>query len=391
MAATDLGVVARTPSGRILAVFGDTFREPWVGSSDWRAPVALFSDTKNLDEGIVWSEAAGDDPHNAQQLWPYSHFPYSTVLPSDVITIGDAMYLRAIINVREFSNVLFTEIWKSTDDGRTWRHTGAKFDGGLHGGLAQLWTWDVAEDGRVYILSTGFQRDKPLILRRVPADRIHDPSAYQGWGLGPDGQWNWGNEPTPVLDGPGNDRFGEMCLRRIEGQWVFVAFVDDLPGRIDARVFPDFEHTNLYDVPVISPIIGTDWGQETDTRVAQLYGPSIVPGSRLEGGFHILLSQWHNIEGEPPENNKWPYHVMQFKIPLPAARELPSLDRAAAAHTGRKRRAAQNGNGAAKPRSRSASRTAEHRTTGAKTPERKAAADTANKEDTPERGDDSRR
>lgn len=46
--------------------------------------------------------------------------------------------------------------------------------------------------------------------------------------------------------------------------------------------------------------------------MAQLYGPSIVPGSRLDGGFHILLSQWNTATG-------WPYRAMQFKIPVPSA------------------------------------------------------------------------
>jgi len=67
MAATDLGVLTLTPSGRILAIFGDTFRDAFVGSPDWRATVGLVSDTKNLDEGLVWAEAAGHDRHYARQ------------------------------------------------------------------------------------------------------------------------------------------------------------------------------------------------------------------------------------------------------------------------------------------------------------------------------------
>jgi hypothetical protein len=281
----------------------------------------LFSDTKNLDDGIVWSEAAGGDPHYARQLWPYNHLPYSTVLPSDILTLGDAMYLQVMGNLGQFGNVAFLEIWKSTDDGHHWFRPGPQnWDTGRHGGHAQLWTWDVSEDGFVYVLSTGFQRDKGIILRRVRAEdhQIINWDAYQGWGVGPDGQWGWNNEPTPVLDGPGFDQFGEMCLRRIQGQWVFVAFIDGAPGRIDVRVFPDFETTNLYAASTISPIHGSPWGEEGPGAVAQLYGPSIVPGSRLDGGFHILLSQWNTDTG-------WPYHVMQFKIPVPPVQALQSL------------------------------------------------------------------
>jgi hypothetical protein len=327
MAATDLGVMARTPSGRILAVFGDTFRRPEVGGpdNDWRAPVALFSDTRNLDDGIVWSEAAGGDPNYARQLWPYNHdgpAGQSTVLPSDIMTIGDAMYLHTSAHF-PFGHVGFTEIWKSIDDGHTWFHVGPRLDAGMHGGLAQLWTWDVSEDGWVYVLSTAFrkERDRPIILRRVPADRLADPGAYEGWGFGPGG-WEWRNEPTPVLEGG----FGEMCLRRIQNQWVLVVF-DNFGADLDVRVFSEMTD-NLYAVPTNSPIHGAAWGQEADDAVAQLYGPSIVPGSRLDGGFHILLSQW-NTEGG------WPYHVSQFKIPIPAVRMGPrSAKEAAAAHNG---------------------------------------------------------
>ena len=301
-------------SGRILAVFGDTFRGPRVGAGDWRAPVALFSDTKVLDGGIVWSEAAGGVPGYAAQLWDYPHDNpvFSTVLPSDVITIGDTMYLHVMVN-KGLGNIVWTEIWRSTDDGHTWQHTGAKFDAGLHGGLAQLWTWDVGEDGWVYVLSTGFQRDKPLILRRVPRGKIANPSAYQGWGY-KHGAWGWGNEPTPVLDEASSaDKFGEMCLRRIQGQWVFVNFDSSNVGGydIDVRVFPDITD-NLYEAHKSTPIRGVGWGQEGDDAVAQLYGPSIIPGSTLDGGFHILLSQWKTVG---PDSG-WPYRVMQFKIPV---------------------------------------------------------------------------
>jgi N-acetyl-anhydromuramyl-L-alanine amidase AmpD len=307
MAATDLGVMARTPSGRILAVFGDTFLDPWVGSRDWRAPVALISDTKDLDSGIVWSEAAGGDPNYARQLWPYPHHISSgdtTVLPSDVMTIGNAMYLHASAHF-PFGNVGFTEIWKSIDDGHTWFHVAGPIDGGIHNGLAQLWTWDIGDDGFVYVMSTAFRvaRDGPIILRRVPADRLTDPAAYEGWGFGANG-WAWGNEPTPVLEGG----YGEMCLRRIQGQWVFVVF-NNFQYRLELRVFPDIT-SNLYAVPMNIPIHGCDWGAESGDAVAQLYGPSIVPGSRLDAGLHLFVSQW-----KAP--GPWPYHVMQFKIPVP--------------------------------------------------------------------------
>lgn len=48
MAGTDLGIPARTPDGRTLYVFGDTFEQARVGGGWWRSPVGLWSTTTNL-------------------------------------------------------------------------------------------------------------------------------------------------------------------------------------------------------------------------------------------------------------------------------------------------------------------------------------------------------
>jgi hypothetical protein len=98
MQATDLGIPARTPDGRMLFMFGDTFENPTVGGGWWRSPVALWSTTTDLASGVTWSGAVGGDA--AQQLWDYPHDnpTFSTVLPSDVITIGGSMYLHAMVN-----------------------------------------------------------------------------------------------------------------------------------------------------------------------------------------------------------------------------------------------------------------------------------------------------
>ncbi|MGP5259655.1 DUF4185 domain-containing protein [Brachybacterium paraconglomeratum] len=42
--ATDLGIPALAPDGRILTVFGDTFDGPAALHGDNRAPIALYSD-----------------------------------------------------------------------------------------------------------------------------------------------------------------------------------------------------------------------------------------------------------------------------------------------------------------------------------------------------------
>ena len=352
MEGTDLGILARTPSGRLLAVFGDTFagagvgaphvgrphpgigqtgpttdEPPGPGNPDWRSPVGLFSDTTDPSEGLRWSEAAGPGPRDyAYQLLDYVHGDgCSTVLPGDVLTIGDTMYLHVMVN-EGLGTVTRTQICRSTDDGRTWEPTGAEFSPLLEGGHRQLWTWELGGDGFVYVLSTGFQRDKGVILMRVREEHLADPdlSRWQTWGFR-QGAWGWGNPTTIVLPG----RIGEMYLRRCEDFWTLTYFNAE-HYRIDCLTFPHIG-ADLLDRSVTSHttlLPGSAWGDESDgtdpdtgpARVAQLYCGCPVPGSTPEE-WHFVVSQW-NTHDSAAGPAGWPYRSMQFvgSIPRPPGR-----------------------------------------------------------------------
>jgi hypothetical protein len=188
----DLGVSIVAPNGKLMSVFGDTFSGPFVGSGDWRSPTALIG-TGDAKHQIRYEYAGGSDPNYARQLWDYvhddpstgwTHGGISTVIPSDVLRLAQTLYLHAIVN-RGFGNVIWTGIWTSADNGVSWQQMGekAKFPGSLHNGYAQCWSWDYdPNDGWVYIVSTGFQRDKGMILRRVRPGDIGDMRQYAGWG-----------------------------------------------------------------------------------------------------------------------------------------------------------------------------------------------------------------
>lgn len=304
MDATDLGAPAVTPDGRILVVFGDTFEEAAVGGGWWRAPVGLYANPRRrLETGLSWTSAVGGQ--TADQLVEYAHDddPVSTILPGDVLTVGGTMYLWVMVN-HGFGNVASTEIWTSTDSGESWERTAEMFPGDHLDGLAQQCTWALhPSDGHVYLLTTGFQRDEEAILQRVPQEKVLDPTAYETYGAvgeGEEQRWDWGLAPTPVLGG----QVGEMCLRIVEDRWVLTWFNAGL-YRVDVLVAdspegirsPSFSETLLW---------GGIWGQEDDERVAQLYGPYVLPGSTLED-LHLLCSQWNTGEG-------WPYHVQQYRV-----------------------------------------------------------------------------
>lgn len=311
---TDLGASVRAADGHLVSVFGDTFSGNRVGSGDWRSPVILIG-TGDATHAVAYSHAGGSDRRYARQLWHYRHRNtpgllrrgISTVIPSDLLRVGDTLYLHAIVN-QGFGNVVWTEIWRSDDNGMSWRNLGkpARFPASLYGGHAQCWTWDFdPTDGWVYVVSTGFQRDKGLILRRVRPEHIGDQAAYLAWA---DGRWG---ETADVIT-PRGETWGELSLRRLDcGTWVLGGFLSSsyaLGYRTIAAPTSD-----LRNVPVQRPVRGCGWDGEDHgrCRVAQLYGGYVLPGSRLdvEGGVGLVVSQWNTGRG-------WPYRVMQFRVTL---------------------------------------------------------------------------
>lgn len=311
---TDLGASVRAADGNLVSVFGDTFSGSRVGVGDWRSPVILIG-TGDATHPIVYCRAGGTDARYARQLWHYRHRNspgllrrgISTVIPSDLLRVGDTLYLHAIVN-RGFGNVVWTEIWRSDDDGLSWRNLGesAKFRAGLYSGHAQCWTWDYdPTDGWVYVVSTGFQRNKGLILRRVRPEHIGQQSRYLSWAEG-----RWGQE-AQVITPPG-ETWGELSLRRLDcGTWVLGGFLSSsyaLGYRTLAAPTADLSR-----VAVQRPVLGCAWDDENHDRclVAQLYGGYVLPGSRLgvTGGVGLVVSQWNTARG-------WPYQVMQFRVTL---------------------------------------------------------------------------
>ena len=210
-------------------------------------------------------------------------------------------------------NVIWTEIWSI---GRQRYHLAStwasrpKFPAGLHDGHAQLWSWDYdPDDGWVYVVSTGFQRNKGIILRRVrPAD-IGDRSRYEAggaWAAGGRGATTPHRSRRPVRPGAScrsADSDGAVGARRLS----VVAVRARLPDARRAVLSP------LTSAPLQTPVVGCAWDDENhiDCRVAQLYGGYLLPGSRLDapGGVGLVVSHWNTRRG-------WPYRVMQFRTTL---------------------------------------------------------------------------
>ncbi|QGJ95073.1 lysin A [Gordonia phage RedWattleHog] len=318
--ATDLGIPTLLTTGEMLFVFGDTFAGPKVGTADWRSPVGLVG-RGSVSQTVKFTHAAGGDPNYARQFWNYRHDSspwrnggFSTVLPSDVLRVGNDLYLHVMVN-RGLGNVLWTEIWKSADQGASWSHMGnsAKFDATMNGGRTQCWGWDYdPDDGYVYIVSTSFKRDRGISLRRVRPAGLGDWRLYENWGW--DGKrWAWGAVEASSITPP-DERWGELAFRRMKsGQWILGGFLSS-KYNLSYRVI-ESPTANLYTTPLQTLVVGSAWGLEDHSkgRVAQLYGGYILPGSEVdvENGVGLVVSQWKTGTG-----GGWPYKTMQFRATL---------------------------------------------------------------------------
>lgn len=286
---TDLGIPVRQPNGQIAYVFGDTFEQDMEGGPGWRSPVLLRSAPGLDGSGIVFNGAAGGS--YAKQLLSYDHnsTEYSTWLPSDVITIGDRMYLHYIVN-KGLGNVRWTQIAYSDDNGENWTVSSARWEADENNSLQQLWTWERGCDGYVYIISTKFiSRDQPIIMHRVPETALLDKSQYEPWGYA-NGSWGWGKPASVILTG----QFGELSLRRVENKWV-LSWFNAGDYDITIKVF-DSPTSNLYEAKTFKPITGA--------MAAQLYGGYIHPDSTL-ANLHLIVSQWNTTDN-------WPYHATEW-------------------------------------------------------------------------------
>lgn len=291
----DLGAVARTPDGRSIYVFGDSFGPAW--GENWRSPTALWSSTRNLAAGVEFNGTPGGDW--AKQLIPYEHGEeISTIIPSDVITIGNKIYLHAVVN-QGFGNVIWSGIWVSKDNGENWVDSGARFPAAAYDKRWQLASWDIGADGWLYVYTSEFLRESTMILHRVRPWHITQPDQYQPWGK-KNGRWRWGAEPTPLSD----DIIGENSLRRFGDKWLHTWF-DGPRYRIDCQVL-DHPTQDLRTTPKFTMLHGTSWDNQDVNHLAQLYGSYIIPGSRLND-VHLTVSQWNTGDNSI-------YHVMQYRF-----------------------------------------------------------------------------
>ena len=271
----DLGASVIAPNGTLVSVFGDTFSGNRVGEGDWRSPVILIG-TGDAGHPITYHRAGGVNPDFAQQLWRYTHRAGRSGRPRRGISTWAA---------RRGFRPGCTTVMGSAGRGTMTRSTAGS-------------TWcPLAFSATRESSCSESARSTSAIRANTPAG---DAAAASGRGA----------KRRRLLTPPG-ESWGELSLRRLaDSRWVLGGFVSS-EYSLGYRVVKS--PTAVRAAPLQHPVVGSDWDDEDQagSRVAQLYGGCLLPGSKLDvvGGIGLVVSQWNTTHG-------WPYRAMQFRATL---------------------------------------------------------------------------
>ena len=283
LGATDLGTMAPLGGGEFAMIFGDSFSGQRFGEGDWMSPVGVVA--RMNEDGFIEIIRPLNRGERVEQTVGYLHEDKLTLIPSDVINLDGTLYMQAMWN-RGIGNVDETEIFKSTDGGKSWSSIGTT-PADYMSGMGNLISWEKGPDGYIYVVSTQFKRDDPVYLSRFREQDIADRSKWQ---LFDPASGKWGDSGAPILSGS-NIEAGEMNLRYIQGKWVLVMF-NEATLAIEVRI-SDTLAQDWADVPVATVAKHGPWSNaQTPGNFSQPYGGYIVPGSTI-ADMDIVVSQWN--------------------------------------------------------------------------------------------------
>ena len=300
LGATDLGMMAPLAGSEFAIIFGDSFSGNGFGHGEWMSPVGVVAEMD--EDGRIRFKRPLNNRAEVTDLVRYSRGSDNnlTLIPSDVINLNGTLYMQGMWN-RGLGNVESTQIWKSTDGGKTWETVG--MTSGAHmRGQGNLISWEKGPDGFIYVVSSGFNRKDPVYLSRFKQQDMGDRRKWQNFD--PTSS-TWGTTYKPILSQ--DVRAGEMNLRFIDGHWVLAMF-NEHTRSIEVRVSKDIARDWNAIKPARVVVAGDGgWGsKQTENNFAQLYGGYIVPGSTLDN-LDIVVSQWQT-------SNNAVYRSVQFNV-----------------------------------------------------------------------------
>lgn len=277
---TDLSVMGMTPDGRLFTIQGDTSRgiDP---STDGGPGVNRLPEDRGGKNNIAFWKM---DEHGKWVPDEVVNAPFRTdgvsTIPTSAFNVGDTMY-TSVMDVDNWQNNTWqtrsSQLWKSTDGGRTWTQAGPVWQNTGRTNPFQVQSFAPRDDGYVYMYGTSDGRENDgLHVARVPVGAVEDPTRYQYWnGSGFAANQAANGSPSVVSAPAAATDIGEPSVHFYDNK-ALLTFADDT-GKIYTSSSAD----------------GITW--TTPQLVADQPGAYGVFQSPLSGGssVDVSLSQWN--------------------------------------------------------------------------------------------------
>ncbi|MFZ0718208.1 DUF4185 domain-containing protein, partial [Mycobacterium sp.] len=185
-----------SPSG-LVALGGDTFSGNSCGSGTWSQSMALKVQPGTVNSNTIQFNGSfgGNGTLYAE---PPPSVPGGSQLPAGTVQVFgiDYAFVTRTANLQPIDTRLVTidpnnpgwaTVPGSCRDAVSWQN----------GNETQISGYQ-APDGNCYIVADGFARDHQVWLYHCPASSFTDRNTWWAWGIGPDGNWAWNVDPTPL-------------------------------------------------------------------------------------------------------------------------------------------------------------------------------------------------
>jgi len=318
--AADLGEIVELPDGRLVAVFGDSFKGDKVGGPDnehYRSvavPIVGWDKDGRPIFGQPFNSPGG--PGTPNILFPpppeaLAIDPNTNPLPAGSFQANGKTYMMVsgTSGLKPTAGSWLVEV--SNDPSKGWQPVPGSWrpsqPGVANNPPTQISGYQ-GKDGMVYIAGDSFDRSQGVTMYRVDPANATDRNAWQPWtgnGWGQPGQ-------APLAVSPIGARYGELSFREVDGHPVLSAF-NSTPNvnQVEVRVGGDVP-TDIFKGG--APIVAAQQSAPAAPGyVFQPYGGYIMPGSTLDD-LNILVSQWNTQNGPDGVPLGAPYDTQQVQV-----------------------------------------------------------------------------